>query len=337
MFEPINFEELNETDVREEILAPLLRDLGYRSGTHHNVIRGQSLRYPQASMGGKDSKKDPSLRGKADYILVAGGKVTWVIEAKAPGTDFGHDEIEQAWRYANHPEVRAVYFALCNGRRIDVFQTNKGPTVSPILQLDYEAFSRSDGYQRIENLLNPAAVLRDHPEQRIDTYPPLGPGLRSVARITNGSIRYESNSANLPVLNEIQIGIADGSIQRDEQGRLAAYLRTIAHSRSIQELNERLGLAAFEMTSDDGALSTAPDQPSLFVYDHAVTLPAGEEVLDLSTWRRIRLPVNIHVHAVARAAGVLKGRQFAGEFNTELDFEQQMKLRMTGSFAVHLA
>jgi hypothetical protein len=337
MFEPMNFEELNETDVREEILAPLLRGLGYRSGTNHNVIREQSLRYPHSFLGRKDSKKDPLLRGKVDYILVAGGKVSWVIEAKAPDTDFGHDEIEQAWTYANHPEVRAVYFALCNGRRIDVFQTNMGPTASPILHLDYEALCRSDGYEKIENLLSPAAVLRDHPEQRIDTGPPLGPGLRSVARITNGLIRYESNSLDHPVLNEIQNGIADGALERDEQGRLVAFLRTTAPTKSLQDLNERLGLSSFEMICDDRALSTDPDQPSVFVYDHAITLPAGEELLDLSSWRRIRLPIDIHSHVVARAAGVLNDRQFAGKFDTELDFEQQMKVRMTGSFAVHLA
>lgn len=75
MFEPINFEELNESDVREEILAPLVGDLGYRSGTEHNVIREQPLRYPHAFLGRKDSKRDPLLRGKADYILVAGRRV----------------------------------------------------------------------------------------------------------------------------------------------------------------------------------------------------------------------------------------------------------------------
>ena len=40
---------------------------------------------------------------------------------------------------------------------------------------------------------------------------------------------------------------------------------------------------------------------------------------------------------IARAAGALNDRQFAGKFSTELDFGQQMKLRMDGSFAVHLA
>jgi hypothetical protein len=337
MFESMNFEELNETDVREEILAPLLRALGYRSGTQHNVIREQLLRYLPSISGRKEAKKDPLLRGKADYILVAGGKVRWVMQAKAPDADFGQDEVDRAWTYANQPEVRAVYFALCNGRRIDVYRTKLGPAVVPILGLDYQALCSSDGYQRIERLLSPAAILRDHPEPAEDGGQPLGSGLGSLARITNGLIQYESNSANHPVLNDIKIGIADGALQRDEQGRLVAYLRTVGPSRSVQELNERLGFATFEMTSEDCALSTAPERPSIFIYDNAITLPAGEEVLDLSTLRRIKLPINIHAHVVAKASGVLSDREFAGEFNTELDFEQQMKVRMTGSFAVHLA
>jgi len=337
MFEPMNFEDLNETDVREEILAPLLRELGYRSGTIHNVIRDQSLCYPRALPGEKDAKKDPLLRGKTDYILVAGGKVRWVIEAKSPQGELGRDEIEQAWTYASHPEVRAVYFALCDGRRIDVFQTNMGPTASPILHLDYEALGNPDVYQRIKNLLSPAAILRDHPEHGVDIGPPLGPGLRSVARITSGLMRYESNSLNHPALNEVQMGIADGALERDERGRLVAYLRTTVPTKSLQELNERLGFSAFEMTSEDSTLSTDPAHPSVFVYDHAVILPAGEEILDLSTWRRFRLPINIRTHVLQRASGVLKDRRFGGKFDTELDFEQQMKVRLAGSFAVHLA
>jgi hypothetical protein len=38
-FPDFDFEKLGETDVREEILAPLLRSLGYRSGTENDVIR----------------------------------------------------------------------------------------------------------------------------------------------------------------------------------------------------------------------------------------------------------------------------------------------------------
>ena len=79
------------------------------------VIREQSLRYPRKFLGRKDLSKDPELRGKADYILEAKRKVRWVLEAKAPDGQITQDDIEQAWSYANHPEVRAVYFVLCNG------------------------------------------------------------------------------------------------------------------------------------------------------------------------------------------------------------------------------
>lgn len=114
------FERFNETDVREEIITPLLHRLGFKSGTENDIIREQSLRYPREFLGRKNPKKDPVLRGKADYILEAKGRVRWVIDAKAPDVLIDDDAIEQAWSYANHAEVRAVYFAVCNGRTLTV-------------------------------------------------------------------------------------------------------------------------------------------------------------------------------------------------------------------------
>ena len=99
---------LNEADVREEIIAPLIRELGYQSASAHNVFREQSLRYPRIYSGRKGAQKDFVLRGKADYIREAGGAVRWVIEAKAPACPINADDIEQAWTYANHPGVRAA-------------------------------------------------------------------------------------------------------------------------------------------------------------------------------------------------------------------------------------
>jgi len=185
LFEPISFQNLNEADVREEILAPLIRRLGYRSGTEHNVIREQSLRYPRAFIGRKDSKKDPILRGVADYILEAGileagSAVRWVIEAKAPDVEIDIDTIEQAFTYANHPEVRAVYFALSNGKKLIVFQTNRGPESDPILSITYDQLYSQ--YQSISSLLSPISILRDHQEIEADLGNPIGDGLRSVRK-----------------------------------------------------------------------------------------------------------------------------------------------------------
>ncbi len=138
MFPALPFEKLNEADIREEVIAPLLRLLGYQSGTANNIIREQSLRYPRLFLGRKDPKKDPELRGKADYILEVGGRLRWVVEAKSPEVAIDIDAIEQAWTYSNHPEVRAIYFAVSNGRRITVFRTADGPNAGPVLSLAYE-------------------------------------------------------------------------------------------------------------------------------------------------------------------------------------------------------
>ena len=108
-----DFQKLNETDIREEIVTPLLRHLGYRSGTHHNVIREQLLSYPKSFLGRKKNT-DPILRGRADYICEAHNKIRWVIEAKSPDAPLDQDAQEQSWTYANHPEIRAVYFCLTN-------------------------------------------------------------------------------------------------------------------------------------------------------------------------------------------------------------------------------
>jgi predicted type IV restriction endonuclease len=113
-FENYDFRLLNEADIREEIIAPFLRYLGYRSGTSANVIREQILKYPKVFLGRKDSKKDPELRGRADYICEVDKSIRWIIEAKPPQGAITSDDVEQAYTYANHPEIRAVYFCLIN-------------------------------------------------------------------------------------------------------------------------------------------------------------------------------------------------------------------------------
>ena len=335
MFEPLQFEKLNETDIREEIISPLIRVLGYRSGTDNNVIREQSLRYPRAFIGRKNGKKDPLLRGKADYILEANRKVRWVIEAKAPDVTIDIDAIEQAWSYANHAEIRAVYFVLSNGKTFQIYQTNQGPNTGPIFSAIYNELDQK--LPKIKNILAPEAILRDHPEIIPDLGEPLGPGLRSFVRISNGQIKYEKSSLNLRALSELQTSIAEGAIERDEQGRMVAYVRTLGPSRSLQELNERLGLSRFEMLSTDRIISTDSSNPTTFRYEDTLILPEGEEFLDLNTWKNVTLPINISCHVVAEAQGFLSGHKFAGKFMTRMNLQLQLTVDMVGSFEAFLA
>lgn len=333
---PLQFEALNETDVREEIIAPLIRRLGYRSCTSNNVIREQSLRYEKPSLGIKKPKKDPELRGKADYILDVQQLVRWVIEVKAPGISLGVDEVEQAWTYANHPEVRAVYFVLSNGRNLDVYRTNHGPEAAPLLSLTHGQLDTD--FQALANVLSPDALLRDFPDTKIDVGLPIAPGLRSLARISNGLIRYERNSLGLRALTELQTGISSGAIEHDNNGALIAFLKTTGPTQSFQELNDRLGLSEFEMTSQDIQLSTDQANPTLFLYEHHVILPAGEKLLDLNTWELVELPLNIRCNVRAEARGTYSNRIFSGSFTTTMHYlESSLNINIAGSFEIHLA
>ena len=166
MFDELNFHNLNETDIREEVITPLVRALGYRSGTKNNIIREQSLRYPRIFLGRKKKNKDPVLRGIADYILEVDNSVRWVIEAKAPDVEIDLDSIEQAYTYANHPEVRAVYFVLSNGKHLNVYHTHSAPGSDPLLSITYEEFN--DKFQIISNVLSPESIKRDFPKVECD-------------------------------------------------------------------------------------------------------------------------------------------------------------------------
>jgi hypothetical protein len=253
-FPEFDFNQMNETDVREEILSPLLRELGYQSGTSNNIIREQLLRYPQAQMGKEKPDKDPPLKGKADYICVVDNSIQWVIEAKSPNVDLTVTEINQAYTYANHPEVRAVYFCVSNGKIFNIYQTTQGTNAGPILSKTYNELP--EAVSIIDNILGPLAIRRDFPVHPPDVGMPVGPGLRSGARITSSFIYFTYNSLNDKALSELTLSIKNGVVDRNEIGQLAAYLNTEAPFQSMQKLNEKLGLADFEIFNKEEVVST---------------------------------------------------------------------------------
>ena len=251
----------------------------------------------------------------------------WIIEAKSPDVELDLDSIEQAYTYANHPEVRAVYFVISNGKRLIVFQTNQGPNSKPIIDFPYDELEEK--YKVIEGLLSPSSILRDHPNIEPDLGEPIGNGLRSVVRITNGLISYFGSSVNLPAINEMNTGISEGAVERDENGKLVAFLNTVAPTRSMQDLNQRLGLISFEMYSEDSCFSNDPENPTVFRSQQSVTLPAGEQILDINTWKQVTILQNIHCTVITEASGHLEGNKFHGSFISIMNYpalRQQIKL-----------
>lgn len=334
-FPAYDFDALNETDVREEIIAPLLRSLGYRSGTENNVIREQPLNYAKSFLGRKKDS-DPVLRGRADYICEVQQQVRWVIEAKSPDAALDREVEEQSWSYANHPEIRAVYFCLTNGREFKIFQTNQGPEARAIFHCRYENLEKA--LSTIRNVLSPVAILRDYPAQAIDLGEPIGPGLRSIVRVTNGSITFHMNTLGFQPLIGLTMAITEGSLEHNKEGRLETYIETMVPFQSLQKLNERLGLHSLRLKSDDLSLSVDPAYPSRFASTTAHILPKGETVLDLATWRELPFPMNMNVETQTIAAGYLEGHVFQGYFQALLLYQEiRLRLGLEGSFRVHLS
>ena len=249
----------------------------------------------------------------------------------------GIDDIEQAWTYANHPEVRAVYFVLSNGFTFHVFRTSEAASCGAIFSVAYADLSSQ--WIQIANLLAPLSISRDFPDTVINTSRSLGPGLREFARITSGLISYSENSICHPVLNQLQSAISSGSVERAEDGSLIVYLTTQTLLRSMQELNERLGLDKFEMKSRSEWLSLDPRAPDAFEYTATVVLPAGSQLLDMRTWTYTALPINVSCTVTATASGSLTGNRYGGTFNATYRFQELPvpTLEVVGYFHVYVA
>lgn len=107
--------------------------MGY---TEENIDRSKTLQHPFLKIG---SKKHP-IKLVPDYLLKIGNNYAWVLDAKAPNENIkSGDHIDQVYSYATHPEIRSVYFALCNGLEFSLFKTLE--TNTPILYFSLDEIS----------------------------------------------------------------------------------------------------------------------------------------------------------------------------------------------------
>ena len=139
LFDEFNFNVLNDNDykedsVREDIVTPILNALGYSSGGDHKIIRSKSITDPAVYFGTKKRK----INIIPDYILETKDNIKWILDAKSPNEKITTGKnVEQAYSYAIHPEIRADFYALCNGREFVLFNIKN---VEPILQFNLVNF-----------------------------------------------------------------------------------------------------------------------------------------------------------------------------------------------------
>lgn len=139
--------EFKEDAVREEIIAPIIRRLGYRPSGSIKVQRSKSLIHPFVMIG---SKRHP-VNIIPDYTLYVEGKALAILEAKGPQEPIVHSRhVEQAYSYAIHPEVRVRHYGLCNGRELVVYTIDQW---EPILYVSVQEIEKR--WASVEEALHP--------------------------------------------------------------------------------------------------------------------------------------------------------------------------------------
>lgn len=140
-----------EDSVREEIIVPILKGLGYRAEKPYRIIRSKKLLHPFVSIGSATKK----IYLIPDYLLEVNGRFAWMLEAKAPTEDILNTKhVEQAYSYAIHSEIRVPYFALCNGREFVLYHISRP---QPVIHFDMKAIPSY--WDNLAKLLEPNNVL----------------------------------------------------------------------------------------------------------------------------------------------------------------------------------
>lgn len=132
-FELLKNSEFREDSVREEIILPIIKGLGYNPSKPNQIIRSRKLLHPFVSIGSR--RKEIFI--VPDYLFEVEGKAAWVLDAKSPSENIVKSKhVEQAYSYAIHSEVRVNFFALCNGKEFALYDVQK---IDPIVHFDVRA------------------------------------------------------------------------------------------------------------------------------------------------------------------------------------------------------
>lgn len=143
--------DFQEDPVREEIIVPILKGLGYGPAKPYKIIRSKKLLHPFVSIGSATK----SIYLIPDYLLEVNDRFAWILEAKAPKEDILNTKhVEQAYSYAIHSEIRVPYFALCNGKEFVLYHVSKP---KPLIYFDM--LMLPSYWDNLVKLLGPRDVL----------------------------------------------------------------------------------------------------------------------------------------------------------------------------------
>jgi hypothetical protein len=133
--------------------------LGYSVFSENKIVRGKSLS-AHINIGSQKQK----INITPDYLLKVGSNISWILDAKHPKENIlDGKHREQAFSYAILPDVKAYYYALCNGKEIIVFHIAK---TEPLINLCLADIDNE--LNPIINILSPKSIKKHYFTQQGD-------------------------------------------------------------------------------------------------------------------------------------------------------------------------
>ncbi|MCR4524625.1 type I restriction enzyme HsdR N-terminal domain-containing protein [Bosea sp. 47.2.35] len=309
-----DFGTMNETDVREILVRPLLDRLGYKHGTSANIRTEVTLRYASHFLGRKNPKNDPPLVGRADYVCDATSYGRWVVEVKAPQHALTQDDVEQAHTYSAHPEIAASYFLLTNGREYRLYATGK--LDAPVL-----AWVHADTEKNILNLFNVVsyeALKKLAHLVRPDPGKPLGRHLPSRLQIVGGDVRYGEHHSNHPLMQNVNAisgtiaAVIGGTVGRADDGRLHAVVSIRSPFQELIPLLRAAGMESFEFFSASEHFSDSIEQPTILQNVTQTRVDRGLRIPLMRGGPELALPFGFESSVYTEATGYVDKDRFCG-------------------------
>lgn len=307
MFETYDIDAMNETDVREVIVRPMLHRLGYRQGSSANIRTELTLRYSKTFLGRKKDT-DRDLVGRADYICEVLGAAKWVVEVKAPDVALTLDDAHQAHSYAAHPEVAGICYLLTNGREFRLYRTSQPDT--PILEWRTE--QTEDRWVSIFNLLNPAAIEKS---VRVPAAigKPLGLGIDPRVELVGGGLTYRGGN-----IDGVRLSVSHGHLHRLPEGRIECEVRMTGPFGGWDSFNKAAGIDRYSLSTSAEYVSTEVERPTLFQGSFMANIAKGAPFpnfpLTVPRLETQYIQRDISIFARIEAIGYVDGDSFKGAF-----------------------
>lgn len=151
-FNLLDSTEFKEDSVREEIISPILKKLGYSSSSNNKIIRSKNLKHPFCYFG---TKKENVII-IPDYTLEINGENRWILDAKRPTENIiSGKNVAQAYSYAMNQEIQSDIFSLCNGKEISIFRTKDYK-----LLLHFHIKDLKENWNKLEKILGPEYIKK---------------------------------------------------------------------------------------------------------------------------------------------------------------------------------